>query len=138
LSETQNTIGYFEASTNDMKGLEEFYGKIFNWKFEKTIDERLTFIKIPGQDDLVGGIWDHRDEYPSWVLFGVRVDDVEEAGRRAEEAGAKVAFPFERVEGLPSPTGANNGVLKHVQLFDPAGNRFAMFNFSIADEDAES
>ena len=88
----QGAFSWFELTTNDVRGAEAFYTRVFGWTTEPWIGEgTYTLIKVDGKE--VGGIVaaapEGRPRAPGWGIF-VTVTDVDETARRVPEFGGKV------------------------------------------------
>ncbi|NYI88972.1 hypothetical protein HNR02_002295 [Amycolatopsis endophytica] len=114
-----NGIGWFEVGTDDPEAAERFYAEVFGWTVEhddtKSTDPAYRIFTTG--DGQRGGLFDTKGAMPGYAVFTVLVEDVDEACRRAEEAGGKV----QRAPQV-NPVGVT-----FAHLLDPAGNHFAVF-----------
>jgi predicted enzyme related to lactoylglutathione lyase len=89
-------------------------------------ERHYSFITVPGQEGLAGGIFDNEGKVPNWGLFCIRVEDVADVCRQVVESGGEITYPMEVNED-------ETGVLKAAQFLDPSGNRFAVSSFAPAE-----
>lgn len=118
------TLAWFEVATSDPDRAEQFYGSLFDWKFEADspaasggMDYRN--IKASGADGPMGGIFGTRGKLPDHAVFYIQVADVEATCADAEHLGGSVVGRYLD----PGP-----GAPKFAYLRDPAGNQFGVFS----------
>jgi predicted enzyme related to lactoylglutathione lyase len=114
-----NPFCHVELTTDDPKKSRDFYGKVFDWKFEETPSPvpggLYTHIKVG--DGTGGGLM--KNPMPEagnhWMPY-VLVDDVDATIGRARKLGAKVIVEKITVPGMGAfavfvdPSGAALGV----------------------------
>ncbi|MFI6868897.1 VOC family protein [Nocardia sp. NPDC050406] len=114
-----DTVAWFQVGSDKPEEVEQFYGDLFDWKFNPEpgndgydlIEYRDN--KVPG-----GGVAHVADASENHAVFFVIVQDVPATVAAAERLGGKV---------LVAPTASPSGlVLAH--LLDPSGNRFGVFS----------
>jgi uncharacterized protein len=108
-----NRVDYFEIGSADPMASKAFYGGLFGWEIaEEPSDQGYRLI-----NKMEGGLWDtSRMGGDTWGIFYVHVDDVEDAVKKAESLGAKIAIPF-----------TSGGGIDFAHLIDPQGNRFGVW-----------
>jgi predicted enzyme related to lactoylglutathione lyase len=111
-------VTWFEITSNDPAASRAFYESLFGWSAQGDPDVYLMF---PPADDggIAGGIMPARG-VPTYACFGVEVDDVDDAYRRALELGAS---------SLVEPTD-NPGGVRSAYVRDPDGSIFSMYRFT--------
>lgn len=119
----QGTPSWLEHSSADPQACKEFYGRVFGWDFEDNPmrdDDGLdlgTYSIATIQGDRIAGLGQVMTpgQPPSWGVY-LAADDVEEAVKRAQEAGGQVlAGPMTvpeqgRLAWVADPTGASVGL----------------------------
>jgi uncharacterized protein len=109
---------WMEISTPDVAAAVDFYGGLFDWRFEaRGPDGTYRVAQLDGQD--VAGIGTPGPASPStpaWLMY-VAVDDVDGAARRVREAGGRV---LDGPSELP-------GVGRSAICADPAGAVFGLW-----------
>jgi predicted enzyme related to lactoylglutathione lyase len=108
-----NPFVHVELNTNDLPGAKDFYGKLFDWKFEDVPMDVGAYTLIKVGDGTGGGMMVNPvPNVPSWWLAYVLVDDVAAATKKAKSLGAQVMKDVTEVKGMGSfsilsdPTGA--------------------------------
>jgi predicted enzyme related to lactoylglutathione lyase len=108
-----NPFVHVELNTNDLPGAKDFYGKLFDWKFEDVPMDVGAYTLIKVGDGTGGGMMVNPvPNAPSWWLAYVLVDDVAAATKKAKSLGAQVMKDVTEVKGMGSfsilsdPTGA--------------------------------
>lgn len=105
-----NKVGWFEIAGSDHKGLQEFYGKMFDWNVDA--NNPMEYGMVEAADvGLGGGIGGSPDGNPHVTVY-VEVDDLQAALDKAVSLGGKIANPPMDVPDGPS--------IAH--FTDPAGN----------------
>src|SRR5690242_1237214 len=113
-----NPFSYCELHTQDPKQATDFYGKLFDWKFDhmETPYGGYTTIKPGTGPD--GGMMKRQDaKVPSAWLVYVSVDDVARMTDKAQSLGATVHMTKTEVKG--------HGWFSVVS--DPSGATFALW-----------
>ena len=118
-----NNVGWFEIGSDRPKETQEFYSKLFGWKFIEYNDMENKYYNIlePGQKFTTGGILDTDStdtKIPEYSTFYILVEDVPAMVKKAEEAGGKVIW---------GPVTDKTG-LTFVRLEDNGGHQFWMFS----------
>lgn len=107
-----NVVDYFEVGSPDPMATQAFYGQLFGWEIGEPSEQGYRPV-----NKTQGGVWDTSAMGgTNWGIFYVHVDDVQEAIKKAEELGAKVAIPF-----------TSGGGIEFAHLIDPQGNRFGVW-----------
>jgi predicted enzyme related to lactoylglutathione lyase len=108
-----NPFVHVELNTNDLPKAKDFYGKLFDWKFEDVPMDVGAYTLIKVGDGTGGGMMVNPvPNAPSWWLAYVLVDDVAAATKKAKSLGAQVMKDVTEVKGMGSfsilsdPTGA--------------------------------
>lgn len=121
VSPVVNSIAWFEVGTDDPAVAEQFYGDVFGWKVAHddavSTDPAYQFFSTGDGEGLRGGLFATEGAMPSYAVFTVLVEDVDEACRKAVAAGGQVQRAPE-----VNPVG-----VKFAHLLDPAGNHFSVF-----------
>ncbi|WP_295729484.1 VOC family protein [uncultured Limosilactobacillus sp.] len=115
-----NNVGWFEIGSDQPKETQEFYGKLFGWKFLDYNDMENEYHNIlePGQKYPTGGVLGTDGKIPEYSTFYILVNDVPAMIKKAEEAGGKVIW---------GPVTDKTG-LTFVRLEDNGGHQFGMFS----------
>jgi predicted enzyme related to lactoylglutathione lyase len=118
MSNTINSVTWFEIGTDDVPAAQDFYGGLFGWTFQAD-DGPMDYqmITTPGADRPTGGIAGTGGGSPNYAVFYVQVADVPATVVAAETKGGKVVLP---------PQSAPNGLV-FAHVLDPAGNLFAVY-----------
>lgn len=93
-----NTVCHFEIPADNVEALQEFYGKLFGWTFEKMpgpIDYRV--IQTASQE-VEGGLMARVHPQQTIVNY-VRVESLEVSTQTAADLGAQVVMPKTPVPG---------------------------------------
>ncbi len=110
-----NDICFFEIPADDIEALKDFYGQLFNWKFERGM-EGFNHYHVVGHDSPKGGLTARQDAEHALVNY-VRTDSADASLTKAQELGARVI-----VEKKPVP-----GVGWYAVVLDPQGNRLGLW-----------
>lgn len=93
-------VVHFEVIGKDGKKLQEFYGKLFDWKIDA--DNPMNYGSVTADDAGVGGgISAGMDGGAGHVTFYVEVDDLAAQLKKAESLGGKTTMPPMDVPGGP-------------------------------------
>jgi predicted enzyme related to lactoylglutathione lyase len=107
-----NKVGWFEVAGKDHKGLQKFYGDLFDWKVDASNPMEYGMVES-GDAGLGGGIGGLPPEATSGhVTVYVIVDDLQAALDKAVSLGGQIANPPMDVPDGPS--------IAH--FLDPSGN----------------
>ena len=94
-----NPLCHFEFMVSDTKKSQEFYGKIFDWKFQH--DEKMDYTMIDTGQEPGGGIMKKPDPAPMFALSQYfLVDDIDETLGKATAAGASPGAPKMEIPGV--------------------------------------
>ena len=111
-----NHFVHCELATSDTKKARQFYGKVFDWKFEDMPQFKYTGIDT-GVMGSGGGIYSKHDvKAPTAWMPYVSVKSVKATVAKAQKAGAKVDIAYHSVGDMGAlgvftdPTGATIGV----------------------------
>lgn len=107
-----NPIVHWEVMGEDADVLLEFYGSLFDWKFNP-VEGFENYHMVPSEQAGLGGaVGRGSDEMPGYLTFYVEVGDIEETLLVVEKEGGKTVVPRTEIPGTVS-----------FALFnDPAGN----------------
>ena len=110
-------VVHFEIAGKDGKKLQEFYGKLFDWKIE--VDPALDYgmVDTGGEGGINGGVFQAPPETPPYLTFYVQVDDLQAYLDKAVSLGGSVMVP-------PTPI-PNVGAF--AMFHDPEGNLVGLF-----------
>jgi uncharacterized protein len=107
---------FFEIPGDDLDKLQEFYGTMFDWSFEKAPGAfRYHVIHTPG-NRLKGGLTARQDPEHALVNY-VKVASAEESLAKAVKLGATVVVPRKPVPGIGW----------YAVIKDPEGNRLGLW-----------
>lgn len=112
-------IAWFDLTTSDLKRSQEFYGKLFGWKFTPLKETDLA-VEIVAGEAAIGTLRVAEGEIsPFNGVVYVQVDDIRASCEKAKALGGTVApgFPFD----LPDGIGAIGLVL------EPAGHPVGIY-----------
>jgi predicted enzyme related to lactoylglutathione lyase len=88
-----NPVVYFEVIGKEGAKLRDFYGRLFDWKFEEAPGMDYGMLSSAGDGGIGGGIGIGPPGAPSYVTVYVQVDDINAYLRKAETLGAKTVTP---------------------------------------------
>ena len=113
-------VAWFDITTTDLAKSKEFYGKLFDWKFNPVQGTNLA-VEIVAGGSAIGTIRVAEGKISSFngVVY-VQVPDIQESCKKATELGGTLVpgFPF----NLPNGTGAIGLVS------DPSGHPLGMYS----------
>ena len=95
-----NPFVHVELTTVDIAKAKEFYGKLFDWKFDSVpvgASGNYTVIKVG--DGTGGGMFQMKDAPPMWLPY-VLVDDIQAATQKAKSLGAAFIRENHEVPGM--------------------------------------
>jgi predicted enzyme related to lactoylglutathione lyase len=104
-------ITHFEIIGKDSQKLQDFYGKLFDWKIKAEEMGGGVYRMIETGEFPNGGIADPMDG-KSMVTVYIGVDDLEATLKQVESLGGKITMPPHEVPG----------VVTFAQFQDPSGN----------------
>ena len=83
-----NPIVHFEIGVKDIQAGMGFYKDIFGWDISH--DPDMNYVVIDTGDDPGGGIFGCSEAMPTGVYIYVKVDDIGDSLKKAEELGGKI------------------------------------------------
>lgn len=92
-------VVHFEIVGQDAKKLQNFYGKLFDWKINADnpmnygLVEAVANGKEVGKGSIGGGIGAAQPGQPGYVTFYVQVDDCDAYLKKVESLGGKTIMP---------------------------------------------
>ena len=111
-------VTWFEIATRDVPRAAAFYSGLFGWQTQG--DPSVYLAVPPGPDGgVAGGIMPAPPGVEPYALFGVEVDDVDQAYATAVDLGATSV-----IEPTDNPGGVRSAYLR-----DPDGSLFAVYRF---------
>lgn len=93
-----------------------FYGELFGWSVDASNPLGYRELRTGADEGIDGGVWPAPPEAHAFVQLFVDVEDVDESVRRAQELGARVLVPPQRL-----PDGERMAI-----LHDPQGLSFGL------------
>src|SRR5687768_4159502 len=108
-----NPVNWFQIQGQDMKSLQSFYKKVFEWKMQAAPDGSPCAMVSPETGGIAGGIGATMDGAANNVAVYVGVDNIKGHLKKIEKAGGRKAMD---VMELPQGMGFIAGFV------DPAGN----------------
>lgn len=116
-----NPVTHWQILTKKPQELEKFYAALFGWSFSADNPLGYKTVATASEEGIGGGMWPiSPNEGHSMVQLFIRVEDVNEMVSKAEQLGAKVVIPIQKLPG-----GDEMAV-----VVDPDGIPFAMFRSS--------
>jgi predicted enzyme related to lactoylglutathione lyase len=109
----QPAVAWFEVTGKDGRKLQEFYGRLFDWKVQDAGDGSGYGLVQAAANGIGGGIGGAQDGGPGGVTFYVEVDDPAAYLAKAETLGGKTVVP---------PTEIPNFGLTFAFFSDPEGH----------------
>jgi len=92
------SIVHVEFHVREPKKVEQFYGSLFGWKFEKVPGMDYSLFQAPsGPGGGVGGL--QPGNWPAGVINYIGVNSVDEFTKKIERAGGKIISPKAEVPG---------------------------------------
>lgn len=113
-------IAWFDITTTDLSKSKEFYGKLFDWKFNPVQGTNLA-VEIVSGESAIGTIRVAEGKIsPFNGVVYVQVPDMQESCKKAKELGGTLVpgFPFDLSDG--------RGAIGLVS--DPAGHPVGMYS----------
>jgi uncharacterized protein len=104
-----NPVVHFEVVGSDGAKLQDFYGKLFDWKI-KADNEMNYGIVDNGGEGINGGVGE-TSQGKGHVTWYVQVDSIDDYLRKAEEMGGKTVMPRTEMD-----------MVTMAMLADPEGN----------------
>ena len=95
-----NPIVHWEISGKDGAKLQDFYGKMFDWKINSDNPMNYGIVETGGTGGINGGIFGSKEGAPSYVTFYVMVDDLQAYLDKAVGLGGKAILPPMPIEGV--------------------------------------
>jgi hypothetical protein len=90
---------HFEVVGKDAKRLQNFYGKLFDWKINADNPMNYGLVEAApngqevGKGSIGGGVGAAQPGSPSYVTFYVQVDDCDAYLKKVENMGGKTVVP---------------------------------------------
>ncbi len=91
-------VVHFEINGKDGKKLQEFYGKLFDWKIDASNPMNYGLVDTQSGQGIGGGIG--QTDGPNQVTFYVEVPDPQAALSRVEGMGGKTVMPVTEIPGM--------------------------------------
>ncbi|MBI2913946.1 MAG: VOC family protein [Chloroflexi bacterium] len=110
-------VVHFEIAGKDGKKLQEFYGKLFDWKIDVSAEMGDYGLVEASEGGIGGGIFQAQAGMPAYVTIYVSVDDLQAYLDKAASLGGKAIVP-------PTPI---PGVGAFAMFHDPEGNLVGLF-----------
>jgi hypothetical protein len=86
-------VVWFEVIGADGEKLRQFYGGLFEWKFDTNNPMRYGMVDTGDKRGIPGGVGEVYPGTRSWVTFYVETPDVAATLGRVERLGGKVLMP---------------------------------------------
>ena len=113
-----NPLCHWELMVNNVEKAQAFYGKIFDWSFEKW-DGPMPYWNVQTATEPNGGMMQKPDDAPGPCLsVYFLVDDVDATLEKAQQAGGTIAVPKMEIPnvgwhgGFTDPDGIFVGVFQ--------------------------
>lgn len=113
-------VAWFDITTTDIAKSKEFYGKLFDWKFNPVQGTNMA-VEIVADGSAIGTIRGADGQIsPFNGVVYIQVADIQASCKKAKELGGTLipGFPF----NLPNGTGAIG------LISDPAGHPLGMYS----------
>ena len=94
-----NPFVHVELTTRDIDKAKQFYGQMFDWKFETVPVGTGSYTLIKVGEGTGGGMYQMDGAPPMWLSY-VLVDDIKEATAKARALGATVHRDNVEVPGM--------------------------------------
>jgi len=91
-------VAWFEVTGKDGASLQDFYGKLFDWKIDDAGDGTGYGLVAAAEKGIGGGIGAAQDGGSGQVTFYVEVDDVAAFLKKAEGLGGQTVVPPTEIE----------------------------------------
>ncbi len=111
-----HNLCFFEIPADDPEKLQQFYGELFQWTFEKGSTQFRYYRVNTGEDSLKGGITARQDPQHTLINY-VKVDSVEDSLAKAQKLGASLVLGKSAVPGIGW----------YAVVKDPQGNRVGLW-----------
>jgi predicted enzyme related to lactoylglutathione lyase len=112
-----NPVVHWQILTRQVDRLEAFYSALFGWTFSADNGLGYRVASTGSPQGVTGGLWPIGPEQHSMVQLFVKVSDVGAFVAKAEELGARIVIPAQKLPGGDEMAVA----------VDPDGIAFAMF-----------
>lgn len=110
-------VVHWEIAAKDAKKLQDFYGKLFEWKIDANNPMNYGMVQTGGEGGIGGGIFTPPDGTTTYVTFYVHVDDLQSSLAKAEALGGKTILPPTPIPNIGSCA----------MFTDPEGNVIGLF-----------
>jgi uncharacterized protein len=95
-----NPFVHVELTTTHLEKAKDFYGKLFDWRFETVpAGPSATYTLIKVGEGTGGGMYQMENAPPMWLSY-VLVDDIKKATQKARALGAQVLKEAQEVPGM--------------------------------------
>ena len=95
-----NPFVHVELTTGDLTKSKDFYGKLFDWKFQDVpVGSGESYTVIQVGEGTGGGMFQMSAAPPMWLSY-VLVDDIRAATQKALSLGAKIHKENHEVPGM--------------------------------------
>ncbi len=113
-------VVHWEITAKDAGKMQEFYGKLFDWKIDANNPMNYGMVEKSGEGGIGGGICKAEGEMPPYVTIYVQVDDLQACLDKATGLGGQQIVP-------PTPI---PGIGNFAMFTDPEGNVIGLFKAS--------
>ena len=96
-----NGVIHWEIVGKDTKKLQEFYGKLFDWKIDANNPMNYGMVNTGTDRGIHGGIGPAPEGRPGYLTFYVEVPSLEEHLKKVETLGGKTVMPPMQVPNGP-------------------------------------
>ncbi len=112
-------VTHFEILGKDAGKLQDFYGKLFDWKINADNPMNYGLVEAAGDGSIGGGIGPAQEGAPGHVTFYVEVDNIENYLSKIENMGGKTIVPKTVIPEMVTfalfadPEGSVVGLVEH-------------------------
>jgi len=92
------SVVHAEWVSKEPEKTRKFYRDAFGWRFQEVPEMNYSMIETPG--DLAGGLRRPADQEAPGTVTYILVENIDEALRTCERAGARILMPKEEVPGM--------------------------------------
>ena len=86
-------VMWFEVLGRDGEGLQQFYGKLFGWRFDTSNPAKYGVVDTGAKRGIPGGVGQQMNGNRPWTTFYVETPDVTASLAQAAKLGGKVIAP---------------------------------------------
>ena len=94
-----NPVIWFEILGEDGAKLREFYGDLFDWKFNVVPEMDYGMSDTGSETGIQGGVGTGQNG-ASWAIFYIQVEDVQASLDKVAENGGKIIVPYTEVPDM--------------------------------------